>query len=81
MKWSSKAVNPEDLVEVKMIDLAHTVRCGNEPGQEIVDLDHGYIHGLRVLLNILQNIVSGGGAGRDNSYRRSATGQRHGQSF
>ena len=80
--WSSKAVSPEDLVEVKMIDLAHTIRCGNEEGQEDVDLDHGYIHGLRVLLHMLENLVNARARdGRLTESYKGRVGSLHGQSF
>ena len=64
-----------------MIDLAHTVRCGNKEGQEKVDLDHGYIHGLRVLLHILQNLIHNRNGRISEAYRGKAGSLRHGQSF
>jgi inositol-polyphosphate multikinase len=48
--WSSKPVNADELVQVKMIDLAHTLPAEGRP-------DVGYTHGLNKLITYLYLIL------------------------
>jgi hypothetical protein len=49
-QWSAEAMHPDDVVQVKMIDFAHTVRGDG-------DVDQGYIHGLRTFIGHCQSIL------------------------
>lgn len=59
------STNANDLVQVKIIDLAHTILLSEKQNN---DIDIGYIHGLETLINMLEEIITNIDNNQNNIY-------------